>query len=85
LGLCNPVSHHLTMSKRTIGGKKFKEYLPKMEYPFEFEQPFPGNNKRPDYTVTKDGLCLFDVKDSWWGQVSSPFQPPRIPKMLRRC
>jgi hypothetical protein len=34
-----------------------------MRYPYEFEKEFPGKSKRPDYTVTKNGLFLFDVKD----------------------
>jgi hypothetical protein len=34
-----------------------------MEYPYAFEKEFPGKSKRPDYTVTKSGICLFDVKD----------------------
>jgi len=34
-----------------------------MGYPFEYEREYPGKSKRPDYTVTKDGVFLFDVKD----------------------
>jgi len=34
-----------------------------MDYPYEFEKEFPGKSKRPDYTVTKNGVFLFDVKD----------------------
>jgi hypothetical protein len=48
---------------RTIGEERFEEYLEGMGYPFEYEQEYPGKAKRPDYTVTKDGVFLFDVKD----------------------
>ena len=34
-----------------------------MSYPYEFEKEFPGKSKRPDYTVTKNEVFLFDVKD----------------------
>lgn len=34
-----------------------------MSYPFEYEREYSGKSKRPDYTVTKDGVFLFDVKD----------------------
>jgi hypothetical protein len=34
-----------------------------MRYPYEFEKEFPGKKKRPDYTVTRNGVFLFDVKD----------------------
>ncbi len=34
-----------------------------MGYPYELEREFPGKSKRPDYTVTKNGVFLFDVKD----------------------
>lgn len=34
-----------------------------MHYPYEFEKEFPGKSRRPDYTVTKNGVSLFDVKD----------------------
>lgn len=49
---------------RTIGEQRFEEYLKAMQYPFEFERTHLGKNKRPDYTVTKDGTtALFDAKD----------------------
>lgn len=56
-------------SERTIGEQRFEGYLKAMEYPFEFEKEYPGKQKRPDYTVTKDGIFLFDVKDA------DPFMP----------
>jgi hypothetical protein len=51
-------------NKRTIGEQRFEEYLRLMQYPFEFEKEYPGKNKRPDYTVTANGVHLFDVKDA---------------------
>jgi hypothetical protein len=47
----------------TTGEILFEDYLKEMQYPYEFEKEFPGRSKRPDYTVTKDGTFLFDVKD----------------------
>jgi hypothetical protein len=47
----------------TTGELLFQDYLDAMEYPYEFEKEFPGRRKRPDYTVTKSGIFLFDVKD----------------------
>lgn len=52
-----------TPSPTTTGELLFQDYLNAMRYPYEFEKEFPGKSKRPDYTVTKDGLFLFDVKD----------------------
>jgi hypothetical protein len=53
----------------TTGELLFQEYLHAMRYPFEFEKQFPGKSKRPDYTVTTNGVHLFDVKDF------SPYMP----------
>ena len=47
----------------TTGELLFQDYLDAMKYPYEFEKEFPGKSKRPDYTITKGGLFLFDVKD----------------------
>jgi hypothetical protein len=47
----------------TTGELLFQEYLCAMRYPHEFEKQFPGKSKRPDHTVTKNGVHLFDVKD----------------------
>jgi len=47
----------------TAGELLFQNYLDAMDYPYEFEKEFPGKSKRPDYTVTKNGVFLFDVKD----------------------
>lgn len=47
----------------TTGELLFQDYLDAMRYPYEFEKEFPGKSKRPDYTVTKSGVFLFDVKD----------------------
>jgi hypothetical protein len=51
------------MIPTTAGEILFEDYLKSMQYPYEFEKEFPGKTKRPDYTVTKDGTFLFDVKD----------------------
>jgi len=51
-------------SEHTIGEERFETYLESMGYPFEFEKEYPGKQKRPDYTVTKNGTFLFDVKDA---------------------
>ena len=48
---------------RTSGELLFEEYLIAMEYEYEFEKTFPGRSRRPDYTVTRNGVFLFDVKD----------------------
>jgi hypothetical protein len=47
----------------TSGELLFQQYLDAMKYPYEFEKEFSGKSQRPDYTVTKDGVFLFDVKD----------------------
>lgn len=47
----------------TTGELLFQDYLDAMHYPYEFEKEFPGKRKRPDYTITWDGVFLFDVKD----------------------
>lgn len=47
----------------TMGELLFQDYLDAMQYPYEFEKEFPGKSKRPDYTVTRNGVSLFDVKD----------------------
>ena len=47
----------------TSGELLFKQYLDQMGYSYEFEKSFPGKGKRPDFTVDKNGLFLFDVKD----------------------
>src|SRR5258708_1447103 len=47
----------------TSGELLFQDYLDAMNYPYEFEKEFPGKTQRPDYTVTKNGVFLFDVKD----------------------
>jgi len=47
----------------TAGELLFQNYLDLMGYPYEFEKEFLGKSKRPDYTVTRNGLFLFDVKD----------------------
>lgn len=47
----------------TTGELHFRNYLEGMQYPFEFEKQFPDRSHRPDYTVTKNGVFLFDVKD----------------------
>jgi hypothetical protein len=57
-------------SERTIGEQRFEAYLNAMGYPFEFEKEYPGKQKRPDYTVAKNGTFLFDVKDA------DPNMPP---------
>jgi hypothetical protein len=49
--------------ERTIGERLFEDYLNEMQYPYEFEKEYEGHKQRPDYTVTKDGVFLFDVKD----------------------
>jgi hypothetical protein len=51
------------MNERTIGEQRFEQYLRAVDYPFEFEREYPGRRKRPDYTVTKFGTSLYDVKD----------------------
>jgi len=51
-------------NEHTIGEQRFETYLEAMGYPFEFEKEYPGKQKRPDYTVTKNGTFLFDVKDA---------------------
>ena len=48
---------------RTAGELLFEQYLNAMHYPYEFEREHKGKAKKPDYTVTKNGVSLFDVKD----------------------
>src|ERR1700674_918971 len=47
----------------TAGELLFQDYLHVMQYPYEFEKEFPGKSKKPDYTITRNGVFLFDVKD----------------------
>jgi hypothetical protein len=47
----------------TSGELLFQDYLDAMHYPYEFEKNFPDKKKPPDYTVNRDGVFLFDVKD----------------------
>ena len=47
----------------TSGELLFQDYLDMMGYAYEFERELPSKSKRPDYTVTNNGLFLFDVKD----------------------
>jgi hypothetical protein len=47
----------------TAGELLFQDYLDAMRYNYEFEKEFPGKKKRPDYTITQNGVFLFDVKD----------------------
>jgi len=47
----------------TTGELLFQDYLDAMKYPYEFENEFPRKSKPPDYTITKNGVFLFDVKD----------------------
>jgi hypothetical protein len=50
---------------RTEGERRFESYLKAMNYPFEFEKPYPGKSKRPDYSLTMGrATYLFDVKDA---------------------
>lgn len=58
---------------RTEGEQRFEAYLKAMCYPFEFEKPYPGKCKRPDYSVTLGSATyLFDVKDA------DPKVPPGV-------
>lgn len=51
--------------KRTEGEQRFEAYLKAMDYPFEFEKPYPGKSKRPDYSIILGSTTyLFDVKDA---------------------
>jgi hypothetical protein len=59
----NPRRPMIIMAELTIGEERFEQYLKAMQYPFEFEKAYPGKQKRPDFTVTKDGIVLLDVKD----------------------
>lgn len=54
----------MTGCARTEGERRFEQYLKAIGYPFEYERGFPGKSKRPDYTVTRNGTFLFDVKDA---------------------
>jgi hypothetical protein len=47
----------------TTGELLFQAYLDAMRYAYEFEKEFPGKSQRPDYTISRDGVFLFDVKD----------------------
>jgi hypothetical protein len=49
---------------RTEGEQRFEEYLNAMGYAFEREKPYPGKKKKPDYTVTHNGVFLAEVKDA---------------------
>jgi hypothetical protein len=51
------------LSPTTHGELLFQDYLNAMRDPYEFEKEFPGKKKRPDYTVNRNGVFLFDVKD----------------------
>ena len=55
--------------ERTIGEQRFEAYLKAMQHPFEFEKEYPGKQRRPDYTVTRNGIFLLDVKNA------DPFMP----------
>jgi hypothetical protein len=47
----------------TTGELLFQDYLDAMQYPYIFEKEYPGRIRRPDYTVSRNGEFLFDVKD----------------------
>jgi hypothetical protein len=50
---------------RTEGERRFESYLTAMGYLFEYEKPYPGKSKRPDYSVALgDTTYVFDVKDA---------------------
>jgi hypothetical protein len=51
------------LSPATDGELLFQDYLDAMRYQYEFEKEFPGKKKRPDYTISLNGVSLFDVKD----------------------
>lgn len=51
------------MCPRTIGEERFENYLRENGYPFEYEREYPGKSKKPDYTVTRNGITIVDVKD----------------------
>jgi len=51
------------LSPATDGELLFQDYLDAMRYEYEFEKEFPGKKKRPDYTISLNGVSLFDVKD----------------------
>jgi hypothetical protein len=50
-------------AEKTIGESLFEKYLDAMRYPYEFEKEYEGKNTKPDYTVSKNGIYLFEVKD----------------------
>ncbi|MFZ0523941.1 MAG: hypothetical protein WAL95_23150 [Candidatus Acidiferrales bacterium] len=55
----------MLQDNRTEGERRFEAYLKEMGYLFEFEKPYEGKSKRPDYSVTLgSGTYLFDVKDA---------------------
>lgn len=55
----------MPQDNRTEGERRFEAYLKAMGYPFEFEKPYPGKSKRPDYSVILGSATyLFDVKDA---------------------
>lgn len=55
----------MPQDNRTEGERRFEAYLKAMGYPFEFEKPYPGKRRRPDYSVTLGSVTyLFDVKDA---------------------
>lgn len=71
---------------RTEGERRFEAYLKAMGYPFEFEKPYPGKRKKPDYSVTLGTtIYLFDVKDAD-PDVMSPgfFQLDPHPEIIER-
>jgi hypothetical protein len=51
------------VQERTEGERQFERYLDSMRYSYEFEKPYPGRAKKPDYTVTASQVFLADVKD----------------------
>lgn len=64
----------MPQDNRTEGERRFEAYLKVVGYPFEFEKPYPGKSKRPDYSVTLSSTtCLFDVKDADPGVMPAGF------------
>jgi hypothetical protein len=52
------------MGQRTISEELFERYLESQGLTFEFERPYEGRSRRPDYTVTIAGKdYLFEVKE----------------------
>lgn len=55
----------MPQQNQTEGERRFEAYLKAMGYPFEFEKPYPGKHKKPDYSLTLGrATYLFDVKDA---------------------